>query len=611
MASGAAQTTLETLQEILDELSQTVTQHEQGYSDAGKKILVNIKNTMSDRASSQKAFNTLLSEYRSEILPQVLHNWDSFSVEEQQSMSQMYNFYCGMHLVVNMAETVSEALKLFEMASMEDKQASDSESGTIRLVRTTCKAFEKRGNEKSGYPLQFNTYLNTHGIERNPLIHFRGNRFNIIFANGGRVYYLHQHIVNFLTNVLGTPNRLLKSVLEDVSNDLYVAGCKALGLISKHITAPLWRILESKIHILDLPKYYERLLTFVQNCEDPSGFMTGEDVPFPEIAISKDQVWIALVTPSTTHDQLARQIILSCFKSIYVILSRVISDQKPAVTTAKRSETISVNKTNTISERDFAKLDRLIREKPHATMLSLEAHILFSNNKTMDWLDSKSPDEVKTLMETARKLVPKHKERFRERLAAIEAYRLEMQKKNQEDKIAAMQRLLLEKERITSDMIKYGLWQSESDVNEGLQLAKTETQKRQSLKAQLRFRKTVLQQHAPASDKDIFKFSTKSKGQLNSKALRENLLKLINEAAAVECSSLPVHGGAENPINLVGKCIDHQFKEDGQLVTYSGKVVSTVPGFPEWFNVVYNNEPDVVYSYKLLEDFGNGDLKIL
>ena len=183
---------------------------------------------MSDRASSQKAFNTLLSEYRAEILPKIVTNWDGISEDEQQSMSQMHNFFCGMHLVVNMAETVSESLKLFERDhNMEDTQLSDSESSTIRFMRTACKAFERRGNEKSGYPLQFNTYFNEHGIEQTPLIHFRGNRFNVIFANGGRVYYLHQHIV-----VLGTPNRLLKSVLEDASNDLHVAGCKALGLIS-------------------------------------------------------------------------------------------------------------------------------------------------------------------------------------------------------------------------------------------------------------------------------------------------------------------------------------------------------------------------------------------
>ena len=594
---------------MLEELSQTNQEHGQGYSDAEKMIIGSIKNTMSDRASSQKAFNTLLSEYRAEVLPQIVSNWNGMNEVEQQSMSQMNDFFCGMHLIVNMAETIAESLKLFEKAHTEEMHQSESESGTIRLVRTSCKAFEKRGNEKAGYPLQFNTYLNKHGIEQNPLIHFRGNRFNIIFANGGRVYYLHNHIHNFLTNVWGTPNRLLKSVLEDVSQDLYVAGCKALGLIDKHITGPLWRILESDLHILDLPMHYERLLTFVTTCNDPSGFMVGEDVPFPEVAIAKDHMWIALVTPSCKYDQLAAQICLSCFKSIEVILRRVISDQEPAVVAARREESVSVKKTNIISERDFAKLDRLIREKPHSTTMSLEAHILFSNKKTREWLDSKSPDELKLLMETARKSVPKHKQKFKERLASIQEHRSTTQQKQEKEKQAAKQRLLQEKERITTDMIQYGLWQSDIDVDEGLKRARSETQKRQSLKAQLRFRKCVLEQ-SYESDKDIYKFSTKQKGQLNSKQLKDNLLKLIN-AAADNPGHATRSGSHPHGVALVGKYVGHKFSEEEQLVTYNGRVVSTVPGFPEWFNIVYDNEPDIVYSFKLMEDLKNGDLHVL
>ena len=252
-----------------------------------------------------------------------------------------------------------------------------------------------------------------------------------------------------------------------------------------------------------------------------------------------------------------------------------------------------MKKTNTISEGDFAKLDRLLREKPHATMLSLEVHILFSNNKTREWLESKSPDELKLLMETARKSVPKHKQKFKERLATIQAHRTETQQKQEKQKQAAKQRLLLEIEKITTDMIQYGLWQTEADVNEGLKIAKSETQKRQSLKAQLRFRKTVLQQTYD-SDKDVYKFSTKHKGQLNSKALKDNLLELINAAANQQSSGTESDTPTESSVNQVGKHIDHQFTEDEQLVTYSGKVVSTVPGFPEWFNVVYDNEPDVI-----------------
>ena len=104
-----------------------------------------------------------------------------------------------------------------------------------------------------------------------------------------------------------------------------------------------------------------------------------------------------------------------------------------------------MKKTNTISKRDFAKLDQLLREKSHATMLSLEAHILFSNNKTKEWLESKSPEELKSLMETARKSVPKHNQRFKERLSAIQAHRTELQQKQEQEKQAAKQRLILQK----------------------------------------------------------------------------------------------------------------------------------------------------------------------
>ena len=84
---------------ILEELGQTGARH--GYSDAANKIIGNIKSTMSDRVSSQKAFNTLLSEYRTKI---IIDNWESLQESEQTYMSQMFHYFCGMHLLVNMAE---------------------------------------------------------------------------------------------------------------------------------------------------------------------------------------------------------------------------------------------------------------------------------------------------------------------------------------------------------------------------------------------------------------------------------------------------------------------------------------------------------------------------
>ena len=128
---------------------------------------------------------------------------------------------------------------------------------------------------------------------------------------------------------------------------------------------------------------------------------------------------------------------------------------------------------------------------------------------------------------------------------------------------------------------------------------KSETQKHAALKAQLRFRKVVLQQEAP---EPLFKFSTEDKGQYNSQLLRDNLVKLIQDA-----------GERQIPAStLTGKAIKHRFEvSDGKHKFFKGRVISQVPGFPEWFNVVYINEPGIVYTYRLSEDIEKGDLQVL
>ena len=171
--------------------------------------------------------------------------------------------------------------------------------------------------------MQFTSYLKRNGIAKNPLIHFRGNRFNIIFAN----YSLHNHITDFLKNVWGTPNHLLKAVLEDATNDNYIAGCKALGLIDKLITGPLWRILESDIHILDIPEYYTKLRIFFKEttAQNINSVMIGERIPFTPDLIKRDEIWETLSSQSH-HDSSVEYILLSLFKSFELLLERVLAD---------------------------------------------------------------------------------------------------------------------------------------------------------------------------------------------------------------------------------------------------------------------------------------------
>lgn len=73
------------------------------------------------------------------------------------------------------------------------------------------------------------------------------------------------------------------------------------------------------------------------------------------------------------------------------------------------------------------------------------------------------------------------------------------------EKQLALQKLqekrLKEKEKITQDIMVYGLWQTETQVTEGLEKLRTNADRLKALKCQLEFRKKVLEQKAP---KEIF-----------------------------------------------------------------------------------------------------------
>lgn len=58
-------------------------------------------------------------------------------------------------------------------------------------------------------------------------------------------------------------------------------------------------------------------------------------------------------------------------------------------------QTKSVPKTNTVSERDFGSLGLLLKMKPAASTVCFDTIIMWSNNKSSNWLNKLDPDEKK------------------------------------------------------------------------------------------------------------------------------------------------------------------------------------------------------------------------
>ena len=439
-------------------------------------------------------------------------------------------------------------------------------------------------------------------IPRNPLATFRGNRFNIVFYDAGAFYHIALIVEKFLKDVWQTPNQLLKAVHADLSIPQYIAGCKALGIISKVITAPLWRVMESKdVTILDMNERFRKLLASLKDWScDPSSVISGDTCVFDDYPPKEDSIYQSLFTKST-HDDTVCEILKLLFAAFYRHLMHLVKDHLPGgryddFGESLSEQTITVPKTNTVSERDFAQLDRLLREKPNAVILSLEALILFNNNQTSKWLDEKEPSVRADLLANARKCGIEFRKQYEVRKRRMLEERNEILRAKQAALARLQEKKVMEKEHLTQSMMVYGLWQTKEQITQGIAKCKSNTSKLKALKAQLDFRKKVLEQEY--NDRYVFCLS-KNKRKLSVNEVCSNLEKLL-------CSCLRYR----DLEGLVGKRIKHKWKDEDDEKWYYGTILDLVPGTKDWYNIKYDGEEEVL-SLNILMDIEKGDLEFL
>ena len=87
---------------------------------------------------------------------------------------------------------------------------------------------------------------------------------------------------------------------------------------------------------------------------------------------------------------------------------RLYKDQLPGgkladLTPERKNNLKGVPKTSCFAESVFGQLDHLMRTKPNLKTLAAESCIMFANNKTLDWLQSKQKEERNDLMAKASK----------------------------------------------------------------------------------------------------------------------------------------------------------------------------------------------------------------
>ena len=480
-------------------------------------------------------------------------------------------------------------------------------TGTVRLIRTACKAFQKHGSEQSGVHIHFSTFLaaNYH-TKRVPLASFRGNRFNILFHNGGTLYYLQCAIKEFFAQGLTTDNLLIQALQADVKVPEFWAGCRALGLVNKFVTGPFWRLLESEVTITQMNDRYQNMVDhFEEWSRDASSLLTGEARLFPGISLKIDNIFDSLLVPDENNTTV-QEILQALFAAFSTLFRRMVADHLNGIHEGiTEDEIASVPKNNIISERDFAQLDRLLRQKPNASTLALEAMILFANNKTASWLKSKSEAEIADLLKTARSKAPEFRKLFQHRREVMLEERAKIQRAKVKAVAEKRARERQEKQKLTEALLESGLWQTNEQIITGLASLKSKTAKLKALKCQLDFRKKVLQQTYP--DKTVFQATVQGK-KLSVDEMTHNLLKLLSTGSESDTPTQPPKDSEAT--DLVGKRICHRWLVADDEEWFTGHIMSVVPGTNSWFNVKYDGE-DQILTLNLFEDMQSGDLYLL
>ncbi len=321
-------------------------------------------------------------------------------------------------------------------------------------------------------------------------------------------------MVKFIESVHGgQANRLLKAVLADLREPLYITGCRALGLLDKLVTGPLWRKLrESSISVLEMGSVYSEMKAkFDSWSADAHALIEGSAVLEHANSVHVGDVWNSLIESNATDTTTQELLQLLC-GAFSITTQRLLLDHLPGgkyhsvVDTTIIQETTSVPTTNVAPERDFAVLDRLIREKPNASLVALESMILYSHNKSSSWLEQQTCEEREKLLQAARTLAPTVRAKFKARRQQIEARREEALVKKQEDIARKQLRAVQEKEKLTKEIETVGLWMSKAEVESGLEALLKKGERVKVLKLQINFRHKVLGQSHP--DKSVFRFPT-------------------------------------------------------------------------------------------------------
>ncbi|GMR45993.1 hypothetical protein PMAYCL1PPCAC_16188, partial [Pristionchus mayeri] len=363
---------------------------------------------MSDRAATQLKFNGFVEEYRKEVLPRVIHDWDNLSDASREQMMEFHVFYCQLHAVANYTNIVLEALAEHERLTTGNAVPSLTPTALV-VIKEVVRFFGDRSAGLHGSSKEFKVWS---GFDQTnckcPFPSFLGHRFNIVFLLASRVFFHRESLKQFICEMGAGRAELTK--LEELL-DLPIVGeqLQILGLLDQLVTGPLWRLAENVVHVMETGPNVSLLLSWISECRDSPVSMFSGNCSVPSlhsIAAGDEQYLEKLLSVGPSGGSLeAVSLVMESSKRYFEHLFQdFIGNGKYSgkVDEVVVERTRCASATNRFIESGFGFVDRLYSYKPNMSILRREACLLISKNHTMAWLSSKTPEERQAIVAAAR-----------------------------------------------------------------------------------------------------------------------------------------------------------------------------------------------------------------
>lgn len=401
-------------------------------STSVNKILVQTVAAVGDNASTQFKFARLFSQAREGVLATTVEDWDTLDSEEQERYKQFDTISCLLHVIANMAKTVTNSLSQYEA---DLKGLNKKEEASVKKFLTTVDGFFVGSNcgRRKVYP-KFKSWLRQNALEFEEIPRFLGHRWNIIFVIADKILKQKQLIIDFIAEFYineGSKNiPELIGIHSSLNDENILMQLTLLQRLSKIVTCPLIRMVETVGKYVDAIPYFEEMLTYFQDCEKE-----------PQLAYQNNTLPLSdFMKDSSVPMVNAEPKLLAATKYTMDALAKYFEHVLKICSNNAEANCESAPASNRAVESGFGLNDFYSKRAPNMKLTRKEGALMCKRNNTATWIRSLSQGEQERRINEARKALNCIKKSEREIEEEVSRETLKKMYKEKEEGIVKSQR---------------------------------------------------------------------------------------------------------------------------------------------------------------------------